>query len=405
MSKVILGLLVVIFVAVQAAGCHVDASSSTPLVSESALPPVSSLSATEQATSAYVPPVVSTPATMSPSLALPSAPTAATLEPGNSSIEPLPTTTATQTTIEEPQLVVIEPPAGADMLIVSDSQNDLFDNQGQSIQAEAYLDIVVAEAYTDEAGSFFRIKLGSAIPPYGDIGADMVEWGFFIDADMSSATGWAGDLVTNDIGADYFIRMVATSDWVSADIHNASTDQVSPVAYELDGDTISLYIPASVLALEQFDFTVATHKWQSGKVVAADKAPNQGHYNMPNGYVYIKSGLPTLRLTTAHAIVWYNEGNEARAQRCAEDFEEAFTDIIQILKPPTPLLMTIFVYATRDDMVTGLQSYSALSEDEALRYQNRGAPRPTNNITHIPPDFDWRDIYHQQVLGTLDRLC
>jgi hypothetical protein len=276
---------------------------------------------------------------------------------------------------------------------------------------------VGVEVYVARTESFFRIVLDGAVPTELSDPEVVLEWDFYIDVDMNPDTGGAGTLLTNDIDPDYLLRLVMTSEWTVAEIYNLITNKSNAVEYMIKDNTISLVVPASVLPLEHFNFTAATCKWlATGELVAADKAPNQGHYNMPKGYVYIKPGLPTLKLSSTYntVTVWYNEGNEERARWCAEAFEMAYSDVIDILHPPLPIPpYTLYVYASRVDLVEGLQIYSELSLDEALAYKDKGVPRPAvantivggPHIFHIPPDFDWRAIYHQQVLDTMDRLC
>jgi len=312
------------------------------------------------------------------------------------------------------------PPENAKELIISDPRGNVFDAQGNPIQAELYLDIVGAEVYVAETSSVFRIILDGDVPSELNEPDIVLEWDFYIDTTMDVSIGGVVGFLSNDIDPNYLLRVIMASDWIVAEIRDlkSSTGNSVSVDYLVTGEIISFSVPASVLPLGRFNFTVAACKWLTGELVAASKAPNQGHYNMPSGYVYIKPGLPTKHYTTANAVIWYNEGNEERAKWCAEAFEAAYSYVVQTLQPlSAPSLavseMTAYVYVSQADLVAGLQEYNRLSLDAALIYGDGGAPRPVvvdkifsgALVFHIPPDFDWRDIYHQQVLAAMDRLC
>jgi len=270
------------------------------------------------------------------------------------------------------------------------------------------LDIVGAEVYVTETDSFFRIVLDGALPSELSDPNHVLEWSFYIDTVMAPPSGEAVVRIYNDIDPDYRIRLIMTSYWMGAEIINLKTNWSDSVVYQVDGNTVTFSVPASVLPLTHFNLTVAACLYQQGESVAVDKAPDQGHYNVPKGYVNIKPGLPTLQLSSAHAVVWYNEGNEERARWCAEAFEAAYADIDRILfRPYMPLISTIYVYVSQVDLVAGLQEYNDYSLGDAQSYKNGGAPRPgkNDNKIHIPPDYDLRGIYYQQVLGAMDRIC
>ena len=381
-----LALVAVAIVAVQAVGCVGPASSSPGPSTEASATPITD------------------PPTSKPTIpTLPPPP-----PPPTDSITPTPSdsTDVTPTESTEPPVTTIAPPDGVSPLTAEDSYDDLFDGRGRPVQSESYLDIVGIEVYVAESGLFFRMTLDGALPQ-ASVPGWLLEWDFFIDADMSATTGWAGNIIVNDIGPDYILRLVIAPDQTWAEIHNASTDARSAIAYQIDGNTISFSVPSSILAVKTFNFTAATRAWQDGEPVAMDKIPNDGHYNVPNGHVYIKPGLPTLQFASAHATVWYNEGNEERARQYAEAYEAAYTVVFHALKPPSwPPYATIYVYAYQADLVTGLQRYSGFTKTDAEAYQNGGVPREsTGSIFHIPPDFSWRDIYHQLAIKTMDRLC
>jgi len=72
------------------------------------------------------------------------------------------------------------------------------------------------------------------------------------------------------------------------------------------------------------------------------------------------------------------------------------------IHPPHP---TLYVYNTRTELVDGLQVFSQFTLEEATSFGVRGVPRPKSNVTHIPPDSDWRAVYQQQVMVSMDLFC
>jgi hypothetical protein len=324
-------------------------------------------------------------------------PSTTTSTPPTSSQAPAPTT-------HKPPVVTLAPPENALIIEIDDPQGDFFDGRDQPIQAESYLDILRVEVYVAETSSFFRVKLGGVVPTVVDNPELALEWDFFIDADMNPTTGWAGNFIANDTGPDYFLRLIIQENWANAEIFDFKANKISTVHYQINGETIEFSFPSTVLTLERFNMVVATRKWLARSLAAVDKAPNRGYCNMPNGYVYIKPGLPELQFETLHAIVWYNEGNEERARWCSEAFEAAYFEIGRLwgIFPPRA---TLYVYAAQSDIVQGLQTFSKITPEEAAFYQFIGAPRPMNNVIHIPPGYDWRTIYHQWVLNAMDLFC
>ena len=266
------------------------------------------------------------------------------------------------------------------------------------------MDIRSAEVYVGETTSFFRLLLGADVPAETLNPQTAFEWDFFLDTDMDPLTGWTGSLIANDTGPDCLLRLIVQGGWRSAEIYNIKANTVSSVAYQVTGNTIDFSFPTSLAPLDDFDVVAVTRLWQDGNLAAVDKAPALGHYNIKLGYRYVKPGLPALQLESKHATFWYNEGNEERARMCAEAFEQAYEDI-DARWGIHPAHETVYVYGTQTELVEGLQKYSGLTEQEAAFYSLSGAPRPLSGVTHIPPRFDQRAIFHQQVLQAMDLFC
>jgi hypothetical protein len=266
------------------------------------------------------------------------------------------------------------------------------------------LDIRSAEVYAGDTSSFFRMVLGAPVPAEIADLQTALEWDFFLDTDLDPLTGWTGDLVANDTGPDCLLRLIIQAGWRSAEIYNINTNTVSTVKFQVAGNYINFSFPTSLVPLDDFDVVVVTRLWRDGNLAAVDKAPDLGHYNINLGYQYVKPGLPDLQFESPHATFWYNEGNEQRVRMCADAYEQAYKDI-DARWGIHPSHAAVYVYGTQAELVQGLQTYSGLTEQEAAFYNLSGAPRPLSGVTHIPPRFDRRDIFHQQVLQAMDLFC
>ncbi len=394
----------------------VSLTSLPPATLTTFFPPVST-----QQTITFVPPDTTTTVSTLPTLPTISTPTA--IPTGTPTAEITPSVTATNTPVvtttintttpttsttipstTSSQVPTMVPPAEAKVMVIEDLQNDFFDSQAKPVQAEPYRDIRRAEAYVAESSSFFRLKLAGTVPGKIDRDDLALEWDFFIDADMNPATGWTGELIANDTGPDYLVRLVMLKGWVSADLYDVKANKTNQVTCEYIGDTINFAFNASLLKLTRFNLVVVTRKWLGGNLAAVDKAPDQGHYNLPKGLVIVAPGLPAKRMESKYATIWYNDGNDERATLCAEAFDAAYAEVNRQggLVPSHP---TLYVYTSRASMMEGMQVFSQFSKEDAALYQSYGAPRPAKYITHIPPDYDWRAIYQQQVSVSMDLFC
>ena len=296
------------------------------------------------------------------------------------------------------------PPAGAQVISIDDPESDFFDSQANPVQAEPYMDIIKAEAYVADNSCLFRLKLAGVLPARIDGNDLALEWDFFIDSDMNPSTGWTGELIANDTGPDYLLRLFMDNNLIMAYLFDIKSSKSSSVDCEVAGDTVSFSFTSNILKLNRFNLMVATRKWVGGTLAAVDKAPDRGHYNLPKGLVIVAPGLPAKRLDSKYATIWYNDGNDERAAYCAEAFDAAYAEVNRLwgLTSSHP---TLYVYTSRASMTEGLQVFSQFTKEEAALYQSYGAPRPAKYVSHIPPDYDWRAVYQQQVMVSMDLFC
>jgi hypothetical protein len=162
----------------------------------------------------------------------------------------------------------------------TDSTGDTFDDTGKPIQVEPYFDIVSAELNLIGTNYLFRMKVNGEVPLTLTNPNAAAEWGFFIDADHMGTTGTAGPLFVNDIGAEYMVRLLIHGAQIRTELINLTTLESSSIAYTVDGDTISLSFNYTLMQeLQNFDCIALTRSWLNNSLIAADKAPNEGHHS------------------------------------------------------------------------------------------------------------------------------
>ncbi|UCG55156.1 MAG: hypothetical protein JSV32_02780, partial [Dehalococcoidia bacterium] len=162
----------------------------------------------------------------------------------------------------------------------TDSTGDTFDDTGNPIQVEPYFDIISAEVNLIDTNYLFQMKMNGDVPQTLTNPNAAAEWDFFIDADQTSTTGSANPLFVNDIGAEYLIRLLIHGIQIRTELINLNTLESSSIAYTVDGDTISLSFNWTLMQeLQNFDCVALARSWFNNNLIAADKAPNEGHYS------------------------------------------------------------------------------------------------------------------------------
>ncbi|UCG55157.1 MAG: hypothetical protein JSV32_02785, partial [Dehalococcoidia bacterium] len=106
----------------------------------------------------------------------------------------------------------------------------------------------------------------------------------------------------NDIGAEYIIRLLIHGTQIRTELINLNTLESSSIAYTVDGDTISLSFNWTLMQeLQNFDCVALARSWFNKGLVAADKAPNEGHYSFS---AFIKDDLyGTATLTPRNGLI------------------------------------------------------------------------------------------------------
>jgi hypothetical protein len=288
----------------------------------------------------------------------------------------------------------------------TDPTGDLFDSQGRPATGDSYLDIVEVEMIQTGTTYVGRIKLAGALPTGVSDSSTFIEWDMLIDADQNSGTHSWGPwpLIDNGIGVDALLRVTWSSSGYSGELlmWPGGTRSTQKIDFKVDGATVEMRVDASGRSVPTaFDLVIAVRKYAEpgDKLIVADKCLNEGHLTFFDGklsLITVKLGLPTEKLQTDHAVVFYNQGNDKYAKYVGQGFEYAYGALQQDF-PITPARdFTIYAYLTQDDLVQGLIKFSGFSQESADFFrQVGGAPRPINYVMHVGPGWDWVGVAHE----------
>jgi len=283
---------------------------------------------------------------------------------------------------------------------------------------EAYLDIVEVEVVQSGIEYSARLKMNGPLPSNLSDPTIFIEWDLLVDIDQDRGTNpWGSwSLLDNGIGVDVLVRLMLgpSGQGYRAEVYDLATRKRSNILFRIDGGVIKLNFDFSlVTSSKPFDYVFSVRKFgnygRSGGEIACDKAPNKGYFTFSNGKASlvvktIKPGLPTEKTQTGHAIICYNQGNDDKAKWYGEAFEAAYTEVGKDLGAYPARQFVLYVYLTQEDLVSGLQTYSGFSADEANYFRISGAPRPINYVMHASPDFDWHTITHEYVHTIIEEL-
>jgi len=294
----------------------------------------------------------------------------------------------------------------------ADPTGDLFDVQGRPAIGEKFVDIVEVELTRTESTYIAQIRVLDSLPASVSDSSAFLEWDVLIDYDQDMGThpwgSWA--LVDNGIGVDALSRLVLGSSGYSGELLTWPGGKVSrqKIDFRVEGTLVEIRFDASMIKNPVgFDFVFAVRKYVAGKMIVADRCPNEGWFTFSDSkmsLVALKSGQPTEKLQTDHSVVYYNQGNDRKARWYAEAFENAYVQVGKDLEAYPAKQFTLYVYLTQADLVQGLQLYSGLSADEANYFKTGGAPRPINYIMHVAPGFDWHTITHEYTHTIIEEL-
>ena len=289
---------------------------------------------------------------------------------------------------------------------LTDQEGDLLNKNGKPTVDESYLDIIEANLELVDDNYIGLIRLKGDIPSKTNESDIFVEWDFMIDADKKPSTNPWGHmpLLVNDLGVDYMVRLCLQDDKRWAQIYNGPQNDWFGIDFEISGNEIKLiFTPSEIGGFTNFDFVILVRKYSdigtTDALIAFDKTPSKGHYAFEAGLISDEinesKGLPDLSIDFTHATIYYNKGNEERANETGEAFEYAFSCIQQDFSKTPTKKFKVYVYRTQTDLVNGLVIYSGFTPSYAKLFENSGAPRPLGNTIHIGPQFNWHYVAHE----------
>jgi hypothetical protein len=174
----------------------------------------------------------------------------------------------------------------AAVISFTDPTDDLFDKLGNPIEDQPYLDIVEAEITTSGSDYITRITLNGPLPAETPDPQIFLEWDIYVDADNNCSTGYTWSLVANDLGFEYFARLMLLDSNYSAEVWDFGTKQ-SNIQYKITDNIIELRWPQEFYQTNTFNLIIAAKKYgergTGSAFTLADKAPNLLHANFPGG--------------------------------------------------------------------------------------------------------------------------
>jgi len=168
-----------------------------------------------------------------------------------------------------------------------DPEDDLFDKDYDSVRAEPHLDIVSVNIWRSGTDTFMELTLKGPVPQRID-STIFIQWGIYIDVDCNPNTGESSHLLRNDLGVDYHIRLTMLDSTFYSQIRTMpQRKDMGKPRYSIKDNKITFIIGPQELQLPASPiFVMATaEKWSNRGnmptvLLAADKAPNFGHYTI-----------------------------------------------------------------------------------------------------------------------------
>lgn len=186
----------------------------------------------------------------------------------------------------------------------NDPVGDLFDRQGRSVTAEAYLDIVEVEVLQSGAEYSVHMKMNGPLPSSLSDPVIFIEWGLLVDIDQNPGTcPWGSwPLMDNGIGVDVLIRLMfgPSGEGYRGEIRDLRANRRLSIPFKVEGASIELKYNSSVVGIapKAFDYVFEARKFgnygNSGAEIACDKVPNEGYFTFSDN----QTSLVTTRITT-----------------------------------------------------------------------------------------------------------
>lgn len=310
-----------------------------------------------------------------------------------------------------PHVAKVQPDSTGPSARFSDPAGDLFDRKGEPTVGEGYLDIRESVLSLAHDGRYrLVLTLAAPIPDEVSNPSLFFEWDLLVESNGCGNNDKKWGVVWNDLRPDYMVRFRLGDSGPKAEVIKLEDGSATPIEYEKDGARLELRFASELIGKPQrFDYTLATRGYgEKGAPTAlqlADKAPDARHYQFPEGKeLMLDSGLPSATLQTPHATLHYNPGDEARAKWLGDAWEKGYATLGQQLGVYPKKNFTLYIYRAQRDLLQGMVTFSGFSPRATAFFKTGGAPRPFNDVIHVPPDFDGRDLFHEYTHAQLEEL-
>ncbi len=168
---------------------------------------------------------------------------------------------------------------------LTDPADDLFDKAGNPIRGELYLDIV--QIWIASFGSYYdaKITLNAPLPDKTPEPSAFMQWDIYVDADRNALTGESWPLVANDLGFEYFVRLMLLDSTYTGEVHEFGTGFSQSLVLDITSNVIEFRWLRKTDQPDAFNFVATAKKYgERGKASAfilGDKVPNQLHATFP----------------------------------------------------------------------------------------------------------------------------
>ncbi len=203
----------------------------------------------------------------------------------NQTLTPTPTETTPPPDTETPTETPTPTPTPVVSVKLTDTLNDLFDKNGYPTTSESFFDIFTAEVYADGTDYVAIITLNGTLPTQTLNSQLMYEWDIYVDGDRNYATGVPWNIVSNDLGVEYFARLILLDNIFFSEVRNLNTDHSERIDNIITNNVIELRWPQNFYPTTSFYFVVAAKKYGErglgSAFMLADHTPDTGHSLFP----------------------------------------------------------------------------------------------------------------------------
>jgi parallel beta-helix repeat protein len=195
-------------------------------------------------------------------------------------------------------------------VLITDLARDWHDSAGNPILGSNCTDIISASITGNGLTLQMNMTLNGDIPQeYAPIPSE-IDYDFLFDTDKNSTTGMpSNQLVTNDIGVDYFVGIAYSpinAFWITRLFNVSGDSYINLTTVQHSGNTLSVSIPLSSIgsstSFNWIVFTRETNHTYPNNVEILDKAPDQGHASFSARAILVPDDYPTIQRAIDAAV-------------------------------------------------------------------------------------------------------